>query len=137
MPNSTPTVREGAVVMGPSNQAAPAHPPAADTALRLGQFFGTSPEFWMNLQATYELRREGRRSGDRYDREIVPLPRTGSARRPPCAASRDRTSRHIPGVVFRQYPDRQGGCDAHCRAISGALSTRMTRFRGPLSLVVG
>lgn len=28
----------------------------ADTALRLGHWFGTSPEFWMNLQQTYELR---------------------------------------------------------------------------------
>ncbi len=28
----------------------------ADTALRLGKFFGTEPEFWMNLQRNYELR---------------------------------------------------------------------------------
>jgi addiction module HigA family antidote len=49
----------------------------ADTALRLGRFFGTSPEFWMNLQTGYELRRERRRRGDGYEREIVPLPRTG------------------------------------------------------------
>lgn len=27
-----------------------------DTALRLGHFFGTSPQFWLNLQAAYELR---------------------------------------------------------------------------------
>lgn len=27
-----------------------------DTALRLGTFFNTSPEFWMNLQKTYDLR---------------------------------------------------------------------------------
>jgi addiction module HigA family antidote len=27
-----------------------------DTALRLSRFFKTSPEFWMNLQATYDLR---------------------------------------------------------------------------------
>src|SRR5688500_7500331 len=27
-----------------------------DTALRLAHFFGTSPEFWLNLQALYELR---------------------------------------------------------------------------------
>ena len=27
----------------------------ADTALRLGHFFGTSPELWLNLQAAYEL----------------------------------------------------------------------------------
>jgi addiction module HigA family antidote len=28
----------------------------ADTALRLGHWFGTSPEFWLNLQSLYELR---------------------------------------------------------------------------------
>lgn len=28
----------------------------ADTAIRLSRFFKTSPEFWMNLQATYDLR---------------------------------------------------------------------------------
>lgn len=28
----------------------------ADTALRLGQYFGTGPEFWLNLQKAYELR---------------------------------------------------------------------------------
>ena len=28
----------------------------ADTALRLGRFFGTSGEFWLNLQKLYELR---------------------------------------------------------------------------------
>jgi len=27
----------------------------ADTALRLGRFFGQTPEFWMNLQRTYDL----------------------------------------------------------------------------------
>ena len=29
----------------------------ADTALRLGKWFGTTPEFWMNLQNSYELRK--------------------------------------------------------------------------------
>ncbi len=32
----------------------------ADTALRLGHWFGTSPQFWMNLQQLYELRRAER-----------------------------------------------------------------------------
>lgn len=27
----------------------------ADTALRLGEYFGTEPQFWLNLQATYDL----------------------------------------------------------------------------------
>lgn len=26
-----------------------------DTALRLGKFFGTTPQFWMNLQTNYEM----------------------------------------------------------------------------------
>ena len=28
---------------------------SADTALRLAQYFGTTPQFWLNLQAQYEL----------------------------------------------------------------------------------
>ena len=34
-----------------------------DTALRLGHFFGTSAEFWLNLQKLYELRIAERESG--------------------------------------------------------------------------
>ena len=34
-----------------------------DTALRLGHFFGTSPEFWLNLQSLYELRLAQRKAG--------------------------------------------------------------------------
>jgi addiction module HigA family antidote len=35
----------------------------ADTALRLGQYFGMSPDFWMNLQSAYELDLARQRSG--------------------------------------------------------------------------
>jgi antitoxin HigA-1 len=35
-----------------------------DTALRLGHFFGTSPEFWLNLQKLYELRLAEHKSGE-------------------------------------------------------------------------
>jgi addiction module HigA family antidote len=34
-----------------------------DTALRLAHFFGTTPEFWLNLQNLYELRLAQRRAG--------------------------------------------------------------------------
>ena len=37
----------------------------ADTALRLGHWFGTSPEFWLNLQKLYELRLARDEVGDR------------------------------------------------------------------------
>ena len=42
-----------------------------DTALRLGHFFGTSPEFWLNLQSLYELRLAEQRVG----KTIKALPR--------------------------------------------------------------
>ena len=35
-----------------------------DTALRLGHFFGTSPEFWLNLQKIYELRLAEKKTGE-------------------------------------------------------------------------
>jgi antitoxin HigA-1 len=33
-------------------------PVTPDTALRLAKFFGTTPEFWMNMQAGYDLKIE-------------------------------------------------------------------------------
>jgi len=44
-----------------------------DTALRLGHFFGTNPQFWLNLQSLYELRRAEEKSG----KSIQHLPRLG------------------------------------------------------------
>jgi antitoxin HigA-1 len=37
----------------------------ADTALRLGHWFGTSPQFWMNIQQLYELRLAENVAGDK------------------------------------------------------------------------
>lgn len=34
-------------------------PVTPDTALRLAKFFGTTPRFWMNMQASYDLAVEG------------------------------------------------------------------------------
>ena len=45
----------------------------ADTALRLGAFFGTTPQFWMNLQADYELQKAERTVGAAIRAEIQPL----------------------------------------------------------------
>jgi antitoxin HigA-1 len=41
-----------------------------DTALRLGHFFGTSAQFWLNLQSLYDLRRAQQKTG----RSIKALP---------------------------------------------------------------
>jgi len=42
----------------------------ADTALRLGKYFGVSPQFWMNLQAHFDLEQEQDRLGDRLEQEV-------------------------------------------------------------------
>jgi addiction module HigA family antidote len=44
----------------------------ADTAIRLARYFGTSEEFWMNLQSNYELRTERRALRDKVV-AITPL----------------------------------------------------------------
>lgn len=43
---------------------------SADTALRLGRFFGMSPQFWMNLQAQYDLAVETDRLAGRLHSEV-------------------------------------------------------------------
>lgn len=48
-----------------------------DTALRFGHWFGTEPQFWLNLQSAYEICIAEEKAG----REIARLPvRTGAAR---------------------------------------------------------
>jgi addiction module HigA family antidote len=42
----------------------------AETALRLARFFGTTPEFWLNLQTHYDLTVTSRRDAKRIDREV-------------------------------------------------------------------
>lgn len=45
----------------------------AETALRLARFFGTTPQFWMNLQSEYDLRTARRKLQKRVEREVEPL----------------------------------------------------------------
>ncbi|HSB30990.1 MAG TPA: HigA family addiction module antitoxin [Candidatus Sulfobium mesophilum] len=42
----------------------------ADTALRLGRYFGTSPEVWIGLQADYELRIALRTIGPEVEKRV-------------------------------------------------------------------
>lgn len=43
---------------------------SADTALRLGRYFGMSAGFWMNLQSHYDLEREEMELGGRLEKEV-------------------------------------------------------------------
>ncbi|MGH8523841.1 MAG: HigA family addiction module antitoxin, partial [Gammaproteobacteria bacterium] len=51
-----------------------------DTALRLGHFFGNSPQFWLNLQVGYELRVAEQKSGEAI--EALPTLARRKQRRP-------------------------------------------------------
>ena len=46
---------------------------SANTALRLAKFFGTTPQFWLNLQSLYDLEVEKDKMGDKLDSEIRSL----------------------------------------------------------------
>jgi addiction module HigA family antidote len=60
-----PATRIGAIVKGERSVT-------ADTALRLARFFGTSAEFWMNLQTMYDLSKAQRESGASIERDVRP-----------------------------------------------------------------
>lgn len=60
-----PATRIGAIVKGERSVT-------ADTALRLARFFGTSPEFWVNLQAMHDLTKARLESGKVIERDVRP-----------------------------------------------------------------
>lgn len=45
----------------------------ADTALRLARYFGTSPQFWLNLQTRYNLALASQQLGKTIEREVSVL----------------------------------------------------------------
>jgi addiction module HigA family antidote len=60
-----PATRIGAIVKGERGVT-------ADTALRLARFFGTSPDFWMNLQAMHDLTKARVQNGTAIERDVRP-----------------------------------------------------------------
>jgi addiction module HigA family antidote len=60
-----PATRIGAIVKGERAVT-------ADTALRLGRFLGTSPEFWINLQAMHDLTKARQEHGAAIERDVHP-----------------------------------------------------------------
>lgn len=45
---------------------------SADTALRLARYFGTTPQLWMNLQKTWEIRRAEIETGREIAERVTP-----------------------------------------------------------------
>ncbi len=51
---------------------------SADTALRLSRFFGTTEQFWVNLQVRYDMEIEKDRLADRLEKEVSVYKSPGS-----------------------------------------------------------
>ena len=51
---------------------------SADTALRLGRYFGTSARFWLNLQSHYDLEVQEQLLGARLEEEVAVLQDTAA-----------------------------------------------------------
>ena len=45
---------------------------SADTAVRLGRYFGNRPQFWLDLQAQYEIALVERERGEEIARRVIP-----------------------------------------------------------------
>ncbi len=60
-----PATRMGAIIKGRRGVT-------ADTALRLARFLGTSPEFWVNLQAMHDLTKTRLEHGGLIERDVQP-----------------------------------------------------------------
>ena len=53
-------------------------PVSPENALRLGLYFGTGPEFWVNLQADYDLRQARKAKLKSIQRQVKPLPKAAA-----------------------------------------------------------
>lgn len=71
----------------------------ADTALRLGRWLGSSPQFWLNLQRSYDLEVAETDLGAEIEQQVTPLAKRVAAWR-----VRDVSSIHMDNVT----PIRRG-----------------------------
>jgi addiction module HigA family antidote len=79
----------------------------ADTALRLGRFFGTSPELWLGLQAEYDLRSARRDFGEQIENRISPLERQGRPGESDSPLAADRSEVRESTSEYGRQPQRR------------------------------
>ena len=53
-----------------------------DTAIRLARYFGTSPQYWMNLQIAYDLEVARQEIQPRIEKEVLPRSAASESRTP-------------------------------------------------------
>jgi addiction module HigA family antidote len=93
-----PATRIGAIINGKRAVS-------ADTALRLARFFGTSAEFWMNLQAMHDLTKARMESRGLIESDVQPRGKRGvvsalRSKRGPAKFQREAASRAISHFAY-------------------------------------
>ena len=73
---------------------------SADTALRLSRHFGTTPQFWLNLQALYDLEEAERASTDALRR----IERHPGIAEPAAEAEPGRMAADVPAILLADRP---------------------------------
>ena len=100
---------------------------AAETALRLSRYFGTSERFWMNLQIRYDLEMEKDRLGDRLDTEVKGFP-DETVEKPPALPSAAELLDQIispdagPLMVINYPPEDTEEKESAVASVDGPLS---------------
>lgn len=74
---------------------------SADTALRFSRFFGTSAEFWLNLQSQYDLDVETDRLGSRREAEVIRFTRRPMSSMPRSAVKSTRAGKRSVSAMRR------------------------------------
>jgi addiction module HigA family antidote len=105
----------------------------ADTALRLARFFGTTPERWLVLQATYDLHVAYRDAGDAIEGRIIPLEKAVSTS--PRSEVRESRARYGAAPVshsrdrrrIARPPRSAREVEAHIRALEDRVDLRRAR----------
>jgi addiction module HigA family antidote len=85
---------------------------SSDTALRLGRYFKTSPEFWMNMQMKFDLDVAEDKLKDEIRRDVRPM----SSSRASCPHSRDLRTGDGQIENLSKRAARAGGQILDCRS---------------------
>lgn len=99
-----PPQRVGQIVLGRRGIS-------ADTALRLGRFFDTSPEFWLNLQAHHDLEVAALHDGEAIRRDVPVRAKELVAGAPGVRKRRDRSGvkKQVVSKTSSESRSKRGG----------------------------
>ena len=96
----------------------------ADAAPRLSRYFGTTPQLWLNLQKTFELRTMELESGQDIADRVQPKERWRS-----WIQSWSRTVKDVSCAASGQVPDPNFACCCVKCTVLSPLSVRYAGFR--------